>query len=53
MEGNWLRYGALGAGTLITGLLIIKEQLPEEVLLPILVAIFGIAGADMIKHRAQ
>lgn len=51
LTNRGLRYFALGAGTALTGLMLALDKLSPEVGAGIVVAILGIAGADMIKHR--
>lgn len=48
---NNLRYFALGSGTALTGLMLFLDKLTPDIGVGIIVAILGIAGADMIKHR--
>jgi len=46
-----LRYFALGAATALTALLLVVEKISSEAAVGIVIAILGISGADIIKHR--
>lgn len=51
MTNHNLRYFALGSGTALVALGWFLDKLPQEVGVGAILAILGIAGADMIKHR--
>jgi len=53
METGQLRYLALGLGSALVALGVFLDKLPEEAFVAALVAVFGIAAADQIKHRAE
>ena len=51
MDTGQLRYLALGLGSGLIALGIYLGKLSPEVYAAAILAILGIAGADMIKHR--
>ena len=51
MSNHNLRYYALAGGIGLTALGWILDKLPVEIGTGVILAVIGIASADMIKHR--